>query len=106
MKYGAVRIWPSRERRLPPMKKAATGGAALAGATARERQDNVAAAILWMVFTTMWFIALDSVAKQLLNSVGMPLVEVVWGRFFFHAVIGIAAVAVLWRRRVASRAPR
>jgi drug/metabolite transporter (DMT)-like permease len=89
------------------MKKAATpGGAALAGATVRERQDNVAAAILWMLFTTMWFIALDSVAKQLLNSVGMPLVEVVWGRFFFHAIIGIAAVGVLWRRKVASRAPR
>ena len=89
------------------MKKAVTpGGAALVSAAVRERQDNVAAAILWMLFTTMWFIALDSVAKQLLNSVAMPLVEVVWGRFFFHAVIGIAAVAVLWRRRVASRAPR
>ncbi|HKG74769.1 MAG TPA: hypothetical protein VKA79_11045, partial [Aestuariivirgaceae bacterium] len=74
------------------MKKSVTpSAAALAGATIRERQDNVAAAILWMLLTTMWFIALDSVTKQLLNE-GMPLVEVVWGRFFFHAVIGIAAV--------------
>jgi drug/metabolite transporter (DMT)-like permease len=88
------------------MNKGVTpSGAALAGAAMRERQDNVAAAILWMLLTTMWFIALDSVTKQLLNE-GMPLVEVVWGRFFFHAVIGIAAVVILWRRRVASRAPR
>ncbi|MGH6873900.1 MAG: DMT family transporter, partial [Aestuariivirgaceae bacterium] len=72
----------------------------------RERQENVAAAVLWMLFTTMWFIALDSVAKQLLNVAGMPLVQVVWGRFFFHAIIGITAFALVWRRRVASRVPR
>lgn len=80
--------------------------AALTGITVRERQENVAAGILWMLFTMMWFIALDSVAKELLNAARMPLLEVVWGRFFFHAIIGIAAVSIVWRRRAASRAPR
>jgi drug/metabolite transporter (DMT)-like permease len=80
--------------------------AALTGGTVRERQENVAAGILWMLFTMMWFIALDTVAKQLLNVAGMPLMQVVWGRFFFHAIIGMAAAAIVWRRRVASRAPR
>jgi drug/metabolite transporter (DMT)-like permease len=81
-------------------------GEALTSITIIERQENVAAGILWMLFTMMWFVALDSVAKQLLNAAGMPLLQVVWGRFFFHAIIGIAAVALVWRRRVASRVPR
>jgi drug/metabolite transporter (DMT)-like permease len=87
-------------------KSAMPDGEALAGITVRERQENVAAGIVWMLFTMMWFVALDSVAKQLLNAAGMPLVQVVWGRFFFHAIIGIAAIAVVWRGRFASKVPR
>lgn len=70
----------------------------------RDRQENVVAGIFWMLAAMMWFIALDTVAKELLTRVRLPLVQVVWARFFFHFLIGVAGV-LIWRNHLTSRAP-
>jgi drug/metabolite transporter (DMT)-like permease len=71
---------------------------------ARERPENAVAGIFWMLATMFWFIALDTVAKELLTRSQLPLAQVVWGRFFFHFLIGIGS-ALIWRTQVASKAP-
>jgi drug/metabolite transporter (DMT)-like permease len=70
----------------------------------RVRQENAIAGILWMLATMMWFIALDTVAKDLLTRTQLPLVQVVWARFFFHFMIGIVGI-LIWRTHLASKAP-
>jgi drug/metabolite transporter (DMT)-like permease len=57
-----------------------------------------------MLATMLWFIALDTVAKELLTRSQLPLVQVVWARFFFHFLIG-AGTVLIWRSRLASKAP-
>src|SRR5262245_19706379 len=71
---------------------------------ARERSENAVAGILWMLMTALWFIALDTVAKELLTRSHLSLGQVVWGRFFFHFLIGIGS-ALIWRTHLASKAP-
>jgi drug/metabolite transporter (DMT)-like permease len=70
----------------------------------RDRQENSVAGIFWMLATMMWFIALDTVAKELLTRSQLPLLQVVWGRFFFHFLIGAGAV-LIWRSQLASKVP-
>jgi drug/metabolite transporter (DMT)-like permease len=70
----------------------------------RVRQENAVAGIIWMLATMMWFIALDTVAKELLTRTRLPLVQVVWARFFFHFVIGVIGI-LIWRTRLVSKAP-
>jgi drug/metabolite transporter (DMT)-like permease len=79
-------------------------GKLLTTISVRDRQDNVAAGILWMLATMMWFIALDTVAKELLSRAQLPLVQVVWARFVFHFAIGVAGV-LIWRSHFSSRVP-
>jgi drug/metabolite transporter (DMT)-like permease len=79
-------------------------GAFLTAVGIRNRQENVVAGIFWMLATMMWFIALDTVAKDLLIRARLPLVQVVWARFFFHFTIGVAGVLV-WRAHIISKAP-
>jgi drug/metabolite transporter (DMT)-like permease len=57
-----------------------------------------------MLATMLWFIALDTVAKELLTRSQLPLGQVVWGRFFFHFLIG-AASALIWRTHLVSKVP-
>jgi drug/metabolite transporter (DMT)-like permease len=71
---------------------------------ARERRENAVAGIFWMLATMLWFIALDTVAKELLTRAQLPLAQVVWGRFFFHFLIGVAG-AFLWRTHIMSSVP-
>lgn len=52
--------------------------------------DNVAAGILWMLLTMVFFIGLDTAAKQLLLT--YPLPQVMWGRFFFHLLVVVAVM--------------
>jgi len=40
--------------------------------------------VLWMLLTMALFVSLDSAAKSL-TQMGMPVWQVVWGRFLFHA---------------------
>lgn len=56
-------------------------------------EDNVPRGIVMMLTTTLFFALIDTCAKQLSQT--MPVVEVVWARFFFH----LAAVLVLLGRR-------
>jgi drug/metabolite transporter (DMT)-like permease len=70
----------------------------------RDRQENVVAGIFWMLATMMWFIALDTVAKELLTEVQMPLVQVVWARFFFHFAIALTGL-LIWRSHLGSKVP-
>ena len=71
---------------------------------ARERSENAVAGIFWMLATMLWFIALDTVAKELLTRSQLPLAQVVWARFFFHFLIGVAG-ALIWRAHLASHVP-
>jgi drug/metabolite transporter (DMT)-like permease len=70
----------------------------------RDRQENVVAGIIWMLATMMWFIALDTVAKELLTRAQLPLVQVVWARFFFHFAIALAGL-LIWRSHIVSKVP-
>jgi drug/metabolite transporter (DMT)-like permease len=56
-----------------------------------------------MLVTMMWFVALDTLAKELLANLGYSIAQVVWARFFFHFVLAAALAATLWRHRIASR---
>lgn len=56
-----------------------------------------------MLVTMMWFVALDTIAKELLVTLRYSIVQVVWARFFFHFAIATALTALFWRRRIASR---
>ena len=71
----------------------------------RTRRENVRTGILFMLATMMWFIILDSVAKELLTRSGLPLVQVVWARFFFHFVIGTGLILYWWPKRMRSARP-
>ena len=51
-------------------------------------RDNVAAGIGWMLLTTFLFIALDTLAKYLLQLYPAP--QVIWARFFFHLLLAMA----------------
>ncbi len=70
----------------------------------RDRQENSVAGIFWMLATMIWFIALDTVAKELLTRSQLPLLQVVWARFFFHFLMGVGAV-LIWRSKLASKVP-
>ena len=52
-----------------------------------EVTDNHLKGIAWMLATMFWFIALDTVAKYLIQD--YPVAQVVWGRFFFHFIFVI-----------------
>jgi len=73
-------------------------------AGARERPENAVTGIFWMLATMLWFIALDTVAKELLTRSQLPLGQVVWGRFFFHLLKGQLS-ALIWRTHLMSKAP-
>jgi len=49
------------------------------------QDDNVKAGVVWMLITTFFFVSLDAVAKHLVSS--YPVLQVVWGRFFFHMIL-------------------
>ena len=51
-------------------------------------RDNVAAGIGWMLLTTFLFIAMDTLAKFLLQLYPAP--QVIWARFFFHLLLAMA----------------
>lgn len=47
--------------------------------------DNLRAGILWMLTTTLMFVAMDTCVKVLVAD--YPTLQVVWGRYFFQIVI-------------------
>ncbi len=51
----------------------------------RTQDDNVKAGVVWMLITTFFFVSLDAVAKHLVSN--YPVLQVVWGRFFFHMIL-------------------
>jgi drug/metabolite transporter (DMT)-like permease len=67
-------------------------------------RDNIAAGIGWMLLTTFWFIALDTLAKYLLQS--YPATQVLWGRFFFHLLLAMAVMGPAFLRGLRSGRPR
>lgn len=69
----------------------------------RQQRENVTSGILCMLVTMLWFIALDTLAKELLANLGYSIAQVVWARFFFHFVVAAALAALFWRHRIASR---
>ncbi len=48
-------------------------------------REHIPAGIGWMLLTAAFFVALDTLAKYLLQT--YPLVQVVWARFFFHLIV-------------------
>lgn len=74
-------------RLLSQMLKPAVGNGEVSPADLRR-------GVLLMLATTFMFVSLDAVAKHLTQS--YPVVQVVWGRYFFHAL----ALAVLLRQRL------
>ncbi len=57
--------------------------------------------ILWMLLTMFLFVSMDAVVKHLIESYPVP--QIVWGRFFFHAIL---LAAVLGRRLPATLVTR
>ncbi len=58
-------------------------------------EDNIPHGILMMLTTTLFFILIDTCAKQLSQT--LPVTEVVWARFFFHLLV---VLMLLGRRTV------
>jgi drug/metabolite transporter (DMT)-like permease len=56
-----------------------------------------------MLATMIWFVALDTIAKNLLVNLDYSIVQVVWARFFFHFVLAALLAALFWRHRIAGR---
>ncbi len=50
--------------------------------------DNIPRGIVLMLTTTLFFILIDTCAKQLAQT--LPVMEVVWARFMFHLVVVLA----------------
>lgn len=57
--------------------------------------ENIPRGILLMLTTTLFFILIDTCAKQLSQT--LPVTEVVWARFFFHLLV---VLMLLGRRTV------
>ncbi|MBC8267857.1 MAG: DMT family transporter [Rhodospirillaceae bacterium] len=57
--------------------------------------DNIPRGIFLMLTTTLFFILIDTFAKQLSQT--LPVTEVVWARFFFHLLV---VLMLLGRRTV------
>ncbi len=57
-------------------------------ATASRTAADVRRGILWMLAATVFFVSIDTTAKYLLQR--YPVAEVVWGRYLFHALSGMA----------------
>lgn len=64
-------------------------------------QPDARRGILWMLLTMLLFVSLDSVAKALVQH--YPVLQVVWARYFFHAVLLIALLAPRLPRIVRTR---
>lgn len=47
--------------------------------------ENTLRGIAWMLGTMFWFVTLDATAKYLMQS--FSVVQVLWGRFFFHTLL-------------------
>ncbi|MDP9137737.1 MAG: DMT family transporter [Pseudomonadota bacterium] len=75
----------------------------MAAIQTRQQRESVTGGILCMLVTMMWFITLDTLAKELLANLGYSIAQVVWARFFFHFVLAAALALVFWRDRIASR---
>lgn len=58
-------------------------------------EDNIPRGILMMLATTLFFILIDTCAKQLSQT--LPVTEVVWARFFFHLLV---VLMLLGRRTI------
>lgn len=65
--------------------------------------DNVGAGIAWMLATMVFFVGIDATAKHLL--VTYPLVQVMWGRFFFHLLVVVALTGPRFITRLGTRVP-
>jgi drug/metabolite transporter (DMT)-like permease len=63
--------------------------------------ENIPAGIAWMLFAMFWFVALDTAAKYLMQY--YPVVQVVWGRFFFHVVFVLLMMGSQVKSRVRSK---
>ena len=59
--------------------------------------------IAMMLLTTLVFAGMDTLAKLLMQS--YPLVQVVWGRYFFHAVFLVVVLGRSLPRHLGSRRP-
>jgi drug/metabolite transporter (DMT)-like permease len=70
----------------------------------RDRSENRARGIFWMLATMFCFIALDTMMKYLLET--YSLVQVTWARFFFATIIAILACGRHLPRLAISRHPK
>lgn len=64
-------------------------------------QPNPRLGIVWMLLTMMLFVALDAVAKALVAT--YPVMQVVWARYFFHAVLLIVLLGPRLPRVIRTR---
>ncbi len=63
-------------------------------------RENATRGIVWMLATMFWFVTLDALAKYALQS--YPLIEVLWGRFFFHMLFVTLAMGMTVRQHIKS----
>lgn len=66
-------------------------------------EDNIPRGIFLMLTTTLFFVLIDTCAKQLTQS--LPIVEVVWARFVFHVVVVLLLLRGRTLRFARSRRP-
>ncbi len=62
--------------------------------------ENATRGIFWMLATMFWFVTLDALAKYVLQS--YPLIQVLWGRFFFHMLFVMLAMGLAVGRHMVS----
>ena len=66
-------------------------------------EDNVPRGIVLMLTTTLFFVMIDTCAKQLSQT--LPVTDVVWARFFFHLLVVLALLRGRTARFAHTRRP-
>jgi drug/metabolite transporter (DMT)-like permease len=71
-----------------------------------QNNDNIPAGIGLMLLTMFFFVSLDATAKYLMQF--YPVVQVIWGRFFFHMILVLAVLLCMKsgiREKIISKKP-
>ena len=72
-----------------------------------QHNENIPAGVAFMLMTMFFFVTLDALAKYLMQY--YSVVQVIWGRFFFHVffvAIALIAVRTNLKEKIISKKPR
>ena len=81
------------------MTKVESGSVGAAGAGATQQQNHLIA-IAFMCCAVTVFSTLDAAAKFLTDELSMPVLQVIWVRFLFHALFTVVTFGLIMQRQI------